>query len=203
MVVDLDMHLLFGNPTSTFATPAQREFSSKYAGSNQRYIQHKHQYLTQHHFDSHLAYLQETWDPTLAEQLGRDFQRTSSSAAKSVHCKPHGPYVTKLAKLRKEKNVLKQVSSQHHTGIDLSSSIVHPVRDGNDFLLPATIPEYQQQCRDAQQEIHKLEKVLKHPGSASALPWGLRRCNRLHRSRLRRDQIISSMSQRHRPQGLT
>ena len=158
MVVDFDMHLIFGNPTSTLATLAQQEFSSKDAGSNQKYIQHKHQYLTQHHFDSHLAHLQETWDLTLAKQLDRDFQRASSSTAKSVCHKPHTPYVMKLAKLHTEKNVLKHVLSQHHTGIDLSSSIAHQVRDGNDFLLPATIPECQQWCCDAQQEIHKLEK---------------------------------------------
>ena len=84
MVVDFDTHLLFGNPTSTLATLAQREFLPKDAGSNRKYIQHKHQYLTQHHFNSHLAHLQETWDPVLAEQFDRDFQRTSSSAAKSV-----------------------------------------------------------------------------------------------------------------------
>ena len=75
MVVDFDMHLLFGNPTSTLATPAQQEFSSKDACSNRKYMQHKHQYLTQHHFDPRLPYLQETWDPALAEQLDRDFQR--------------------------------------------------------------------------------------------------------------------------------
>ena len=98
------------------------------------------------------------WDPVLAKQLDRDFQRTSSSAAKSVHRKPQAPYVTKLAKLRKEMNVVKQVLSQHRTGIDLSSTIAHQVRDGNDFLLPATIPECQKWCHDAQQEIRKLEK---------------------------------------------
>ena len=74
MVVDFDMLLLFGNPTSTLATPAQQEFSSKDAGSNLKYMQHKHKYLTQHHFDSRLAYLQETWDHALAEQLDRSFQ---------------------------------------------------------------------------------------------------------------------------------
>ena len=162
MVVEFDMHLLFGNPTSTLATLAQREFSSKDAGSNRKHIQHKHQYLTQHHFDYRLAHLQETWDPALAEQLDGDFQCPSSGAAKSVRCKPHAPYVAKLAKLSKEKNVLKQVLSQHRTGIDLSSSIAHQVRDVNDFLLPATIPECQQRCRDAQEEILKLEKTPSH-----------------------------------------
>ena len=147
MVVDFDTLLQFGNPTSTLATPAQQEFSSKDTGTNLKYMQHKHQYLTQHHFDSRLAYLQQTWDPALAEQLDRDFQRASSSAAKSVRHKPHAPYVRKLAKLRKEKNVLKQVLSQHRTSIDLSSSIAHQVRDGNNFLLPATIPECHQRCR--------------------------------------------------------
>ena len=82
----------------------------------------------------------------------------SSSTAKSVRHKPHAPYVRKLAKLRKEKNVLKQVLSQHRTGIDLSSRIAHQVRDGNNFLRPATIPECRQRCRDTQQEIRKLEK---------------------------------------------
>ena len=158
MVVGFDTHLLFGNPTSTLATLVQREFSSKDAGSDWKYIQHKHQYLTQHHFNFHLAHLQETWDPALAEQLDRDFQRTSSSAAKSFHCKPHAPYVTKLAKLRKQKNVLKQVLSQHRTGIDLSSSIAYQVHDGYDFLLPTNILECQQWCHEAQQEVHKLEK---------------------------------------------
>ena len=40
----------------------------------------------------------------------------------------------------------------------LSSSIAHQVRDGNDFLIPETIPECQQRCCEAQQEIQKLEK---------------------------------------------
>ena len=84
MVVDFNTNLLFGNPTTTFTTPAQREFSSKDAGSNRKYIQNKHKYLTQHHFASCLAQLQEVWDPDLSEQLDRDFQRGSSSAAKSV-----------------------------------------------------------------------------------------------------------------------
>ena len=67
------------------------------------------------------------WDPALAEQLDRDFQHASSSTAKSVCRKPHVPYVTKLAKSRKERIVLKQVLSLHRTGIDLSSSIAHQV----------------------------------------------------------------------------
>ena len=92
-------------------------------------------------------------DPDLAEQLDRDFQRASSSATKSVRRKPTAPYITKLANLRKEKNVLKQILSQHRTGIDLSSSIAHQVRDGHNFLVPETIPECQQRCREAQQEI--------------------------------------------------
>ena len=114
MVVDFDTDLLFGNPTTILATPAQREFSSKDAGSNRKYIQTKHKYLTQHQFASRLAQLQEVWDPNLAEQLDRDFQRASSRAAKPVRRKPNAPYVTKFANLRKEKNVLKQILSQHH-----------------------------------------------------------------------------------------
>ena len=84
MVVDFDTNLLFGNPTTTLATPAQHEFSSKDAGSNRKYIQTKHKYLTHHHFASRLAHLQEAWDPELAEQLDRDFQHASTSTAKSV-----------------------------------------------------------------------------------------------------------------------
>ena len=84
MVVDFDTNLLFGNHTTTLVTLAQREFSSKDAGSNRKYIQNKHKYLTQHHFTSRLAHFQDVWDPNLAEQLDRDFQCTSSSAAKSV-----------------------------------------------------------------------------------------------------------------------
>ena len=158
MVVDFDTHLRFGNPTTTLATPAQRDFSSKDAGSNRKYIQNKHKYLTQHHFPSCLAHLQYAWDPELAEQLDRDFQCPSSSAAKSVYHKPHALFVTKLAKLHKEKNVLKHILSQHHTGIDLSSSIAHQIHDSNDFLLPATIQECQQLGRQAHQEIQKIEK---------------------------------------------
>ena len=120
IVVDFDTNLLFCNPTTTLTTPAQREFSCKDAGSNRKYIQNKHKYLTQHHCASRLAQLQDVWDPDLAEQLERDFQHASSSTAKSVRRKPNAPYVTKLANLRKEKNVLKQISSQHRTGIDLS-----------------------------------------------------------------------------------
>ena len=153
MVIDFDTNLLFGNPTATLVTPAQREFSSKDAGSNQKYIQARHEYLTQHHFASRLAQLPEVWDPELAEQLDRDFQRASSSTAKSVQCKPDNPYVTKLANLRKEKKVLKRIISQHRTGIDLSSSIAHQVCDGHDFLVPETIPECKQRCCAAQKEI--------------------------------------------------
>ena len=141
MVVNFDTNLLFGNPTTTLTTPAQREFSSKDAGSNLKYIQNKHKYLTQHHFALRLAQLQEVWNPNLAEQLDRDFQRASFSAAKSVQRKPNAPYVTKLANLRKEKNVLKQILSQHCTGIDLSTSIAHQVCGGHNFLVPDTIPE--------------------------------------------------------------
>ena len=74
MVVDFNTNLLFGNPTTILATPAQREFSSKDAGSNRKYIQARHEYLTQHQFPPQLAQLQEAWDPDLAEQLDRDFQ---------------------------------------------------------------------------------------------------------------------------------
>ena len=74
MVVDFDTNLLFGNPTATLATPAQREFSSKDAGSNQKYIQARHECLTQHHFASRVAQLHEVWVPKLGEQLDRDFQ---------------------------------------------------------------------------------------------------------------------------------
>ena len=84
MVVDFNTNLLFGNPTTTLATLAQQEFLSKDADSNRKYIQNKHKYLTQHHFASRLAHLQEVLDTDLAEQLDRDFQCVSSSAAKSV-----------------------------------------------------------------------------------------------------------------------
>ena len=39
MVIDFDTNLLFGNPTTILMTLAHREFSSKDAGSNQKYIQ--------------------------------------------------------------------------------------------------------------------------------------------------------------------
>ena len=158
MVVDFDTNLLIGNPTATLMTPAQWEFSSKDAGSNQKYIQARHEYLTQHKFASRLAELQEVWDPELAEQLDQDFQRTSSSAAKSVQRKPNAPYITKVTNICKEKNVLKQIISQHRTGIDLSSSIAYHFRDGHDFLVPETIPECKQRCCAAQKEIRQLEK---------------------------------------------
>ena len=158
MVIDFNTNRLFGNPTTTLATPAQREFSSKDAGSNRKYIPTNHKYLTHHHFASCLAHLQEAWNPDLAEQLDRVFQRASTSAAKSVQRKPNAPYITKLANLHKEKNVLKQILFQHRTGIDLSSSIAYQVRDDHDFLVPETIPECQQHCCEAQQEIRQLEK---------------------------------------------
>ena len=69
MVIDFDTNLLFGNPTTILATPAQREFSSKDTASNWKYIQVCHEYLTQHQFAPRLAQLQEAWDPDLAEQL--------------------------------------------------------------------------------------------------------------------------------------
>ena len=82
MVIDFDTNLLFGNLTATLATPAQQEFSSNDAGSNRKYIQARHEYLTQHHFASCLAQLHEVWDHKLAEKLDQDFQQASSSEAK-------------------------------------------------------------------------------------------------------------------------
>ena len=158
MAVDFDTNLLFGNPTTILATLAQCEFSSKDAGSNRKYIQAQHEYLTQHQFAPRLAQLQEAWAPDLGEQLDRDFQRAAFSAAKSVRHKPNDPYVTKLANLCKEKNILKQIISQHRTGIVLSLSIARQVHDGHAFLVPETIPECKQHCRAAQIEIRKLEK---------------------------------------------
>ena len=38
-------------------------------------------------------------------------------------------------------------------GFGLSSSIAYQSSDGHDFLVPETIPECQQRCREAQQEI--------------------------------------------------
>ena len=90
--------------------------------------------------------------------MDRDFQRASSSASKSVRRKPNAPYITKLANLHKEKNVLKQIISQHRTGIDLSSSIAREDHDGHDFLVPETIFECQQHCHAAQKESRKFEK---------------------------------------------
>ena len=126
MVVDFDTLLLFGNPTSTLATPAQQEFSSKDAGSNLKYMQHKHQYLTKHHFDSRLPYLQETWDPALAEQLDRDFQRASSSAAKSIRHKPHAPYVRKLQNYAKRR--MSSNRSYHSIALVLIFPLVLPTK---------------------------------------------------------------------------
>ena len=83
MVVDFNTNLL------SLATLAQREVSSKDAGSYRKYIQNKHKYFTQHHLASRLAQLQDVCDPALAEQLDRDFQPASSSAAKSVRHKPN------------------------------------------------------------------------------------------------------------------
>ena len=118
----------------------------------------RHEYLTQHKFASRLAQLQEAWDPELAEQLDRDFQQASSSAAKSVRHKPYAPFVTKFANLCQGKNVLKQIISQHCTGIDLSLSIVHQVCNSHNFLVPETITECKQRCHAAQKEIRQLEK---------------------------------------------
>ena len=75
-----------------------------------------------------------------------------------VRHKQNAPYVTKLANLLKEKNILKQIISQHCRGIDLSLSIACQVHDCDAFLVPKTIPECKQRCRAAQKEIRKLEK---------------------------------------------
>ena len=50
MVIDFDTNLLLGNPTAILATPAQREVSSKDTGSNRKYIQARHEYLSQQQF---------------------------------------------------------------------------------------------------------------------------------------------------------
>ena len=90
-------------------------------------------------------------------ELGRRNRRITVRGV-AVRINTNAPYITKLANLHKEKNVLKQILSQHRTGIDLSSSIAYQVCDGHDFLVPETIPECQQRCREAQQEIRQLEK---------------------------------------------
>ncbi|KAL7569758.1 hypothetical protein ACA910_005702 [Epithemia clementina (nom. ined.)] len=159
LCVDFDLLQLFGHPTHNLATPVQREFSSKDTGNCRRYIDAKHRYLSNHHFSARLQSLSTSWDPNLAEQVDRDFQRASFHAAKIVKRKPNLAYVAKLANLRKEKHVLLRIISQSRNPfLDLADSIAFQAREGHDFLVPHTIHECQLRCRAVQQEIRELEK---------------------------------------------
>ena len=163
IILDFNSDKLFGNPTYNLHNQAQREFSSKEGASNRIFIQNKTQYLLQHKFNERLEKLRAQWDPELAEGLDNDYQRSSTSAAKKCKKKPNVAFVRKLANLRKQKNVLLRLISQHNTGHSLSNSIAHLVKDGHDFTIPETHEECKKLCRALQREIKTLAKnALSH-----------------------------------------
>ncbi|KAL7574197.1 hypothetical protein ACA910_014872 [Epithemia clementina (nom. ined.)] len=156
--IDFDLLGLFGNPTYCLASPSQREFRATDRKSVATYLTVKHAYLSQHNFFQRLDQLTQHWDPALAEQLDRDFQRASVTAAKACVRKPNLPYVRKLACLRQEKNVLCRILSQSRTGQSLAASIAHLTTEGHSFLLPESLEACQARCRTLQREIRDMQK---------------------------------------------
>lgn len=83
-ILDLNFDMLFGTTRYQLATPQQREFVSTDLKSTHLYIKAKHQYLSQHNFESRLAAAESPvdWNPEVLESLDCDFQRSSQHAAK-------------------------------------------------------------------------------------------------------------------------
>lgn len=158
MAIDFDIIQLFGNPTHVLAPLASREFTSKDPKSVRTYLEAKHDYLQSHSFAARLKLQEEHFCPLRAESLDRDFQRASSFAARKCRRKPNIPFVRKIASLRQQKNILLRVLAQHRTGMNYDLAITRLAAQGNDFLIPASIPECQCQCRAVNTELRELER---------------------------------------------
>ena len=98
--------MLFGNDNNSLQAPAMREFYSTDHKQVHQYLCQRHLYLTTHNFKAWLACLEDSWDPTLAEQLDRDFQKAAAHSAAKCKRKPNVAYMEKLTTACKEKNVL-------------------------------------------------------------------------------------------------
>ena len=85
--ITIDFHIptLFGHINNSLQTPAMREFYSANRKQVHQYLVQRHLYLTTHNFEARLACLEDSWDPTLAEQLDRDFQK--AAAHSEAKCK--------------------------------------------------------------------------------------------------------------------
>ena len=110
--------MLFGNDNNSLQVPAIREFYSNYRKRVHQCLGQCHLYLTTHNFEAQLACLEDSWDPTLAEQLDCDFQKAAAHSAAKCKRKPKVAYVEKLATTRKEKNILQQILSHKKPRID-------------------------------------------------------------------------------------
>ena len=99
--------MLFRNNNNSLQTPTTREYYSTDRKQVRQYLVQRHHYLTTHNFEARLAHLDDSWDPTLTEQLDRDFQKAAAQSAAKCKHKPNVAYVEKLATTHKEKNVLR------------------------------------------------------------------------------------------------
>ena len=150
--------MLFGNDNNCLQTPTTREFYSTDRKQVRQYLVKRHHYLTIHNFEARLALLEDHWDPTLAEQLDQDFQKSAAQSAAKCKRKPNVAYVEKLATACKEKNVLRQILSQRKTGIDYITSLAHLTRDACPFVIPVSPEECQHCCKHLKKLIHQYEK---------------------------------------------
>jgi hypothetical protein len=158
MFLELHAPTLFGNQTYNISVPSTRDVRSTDRKSVVRYITHKYQYLINHKFAQRIEQLKDSWDPTLAEQLDRDWQRASQHAAQKCTKKPNIAFVRRLASLRTKKNILQRVISQYRNGRTMSDAIAFHARHGTDFLIPRTIEDCKVECSKTQAEIRNLER---------------------------------------------
>ena len=159
-MIDFNTVSLFGNDTQPLGSIATREFTSKDRSANRIYMQQKYKYLTQHNFEARLKAVKESFDPTMAEQLDRDFQRSGKVAAKRCKKKPtNTAYVKALAELRVKKNILLKTISQIRLRRSYASGIQHCYDKGIEFEIPSTLDECKTQLRSIQRQITEMTKT--------------------------------------------
>ena len=158
ILLDFDIHKLFGNPTYNIRTPMTREFSSKDRKANRLYIEARHKYLVDHNYLERFQSLRQQWNPNEAEKLDRDHLRACVHAAKTVTKKPNIVYVKKLANLRLEKNVLMKVTSSYRRQCSFDSQIAYSLQEGSSFTIPTDEDQCKQRLKEVQHQIRQMQK---------------------------------------------
>lgn len=158
ILLDFNVHELFGNPTYRLHTNATRDFTTKCTSSVIQYVSAKFKYLQEHNFASRLHEVENNWNPSAIEQLDQDFQRSGIHASHLNKKKPNVAYVKSLAELHKQKNILRRILSSYKHGISLTTAIAHHTINGYQYPIPSTHALCQKECRRLQRMIKNKSK---------------------------------------------